>query len=189
MVVVLILLGITSALDYRKSPVVTEVSTASQETVATARTVVADDRQYGTPTRLAIPKIDVNTSITQVGLTSAGDMEAPQTDEDTGWYKYGPRPGNVGSAVIAGHLGLDGNAVFGDLGQLVKGDTLSVTDDQGQTVSFAVREVRKYGYDETPEEVFISTTGAHLNLITCEGNWEASQETYSQRLVVFTDKV
>lgn len=144
---------------------------------------------YGLPMRLTIPKIDVNAAISYMGLTTSGNMEAPKTNEDSGWYKYGPHPGNTGSAVIAGHLGVGSRAVFSELGLLTKGDTISVTDDRGQIVSFVVTHTQTYAYDTEPSEVFTSATGTHLNLITCNGDWDPTERTYSERLVVFTDKI
>ena len=144
---------------------------------------------YGLPVRLTIPKINVGATITYMGLTSSGHMEAPKTNQDAGWYKYGPHPGNRGSAVIAGHLGVGSAAVFTQLGLLVKGDTMFVTDDRGRVVSFVVTGTRAYDNDTDPSEVFSSNTGIHLNLITCNGVWEPGEKTYSKRLVVFTDKV
>lgn len=87
----------------------------------------------------------------------------------SGWYKYGPPPGNVGSAVIAGHLGVKSPGACSKLGLLVKGDTFSVTDDRKQTATFVVTETRRYDNEAAPSEVFTSTSGAHLNLITCDG--------------------
>ncbi|MDB5161272.1 MAG: hypothetical protein JWO96_652, partial [Candidatus Saccharibacteria bacterium] len=36
-------------------------------------------------------------------------------------------------------------------------------------------------------EVFNGGPGAHLNLITCAGDWDAANHHYLSRLVVFTD--
>lgn len=170
-------------------PVNTEPLQNTAPKAAEVSTAAAENRTYGLPVRLLIPKIDVDARVTYMGLTASGDMEAPKTNEDAGWYKYGARPGNIGSAVIAGHLGVGNPAVFADLGLLVKGDTLSVIDDDGQSVSFIVTDTRTYEYDTEPSEVFSSEVGAHLNLITCNGNWNSTVKTYSQRLVIFTDKV
>ena len=150
--------------------------------------VSTDTRDYGLPVRLSIPKIGVNAAIAFMGLTSAGDMEAPATNEGLGWYKYGPRPGNTGSAVIAGHLGVGTDAVFANLGELAVDDTMSLTDDAGRVVSFVVTGTRMYDQDMEPAEVFTSSSGAHLNLITCNGEWNPERNTYNQRLVVFTDR-
>ena len=144
---------------------------------------------YGLPVRLKIPKINVNADIQQMGLTPEGDMEAPETNEAVGWYKYGTRPGNEGSAVIDGHLGLDDQAVFGQLSSLKKSDVLTITDEHEQDVSFGVTAIRRYSYDAAPKEVFTSASGAHLNLITCDGAWKTGQNTFADRLVVFADKL
>lgn len=145
---------------------------------------------YGVPARLIIPKINVDANVIQVGLTALGNMESPNTNTDAGWYRYGPRPGNEGSSVIAGHVGLGSiKGVFSQLRTLQQGDMIMVIDNKGDTVSFIVRTTKLYDKDAQPVEVFSSTSGSHLNLITCEGTWESPQQTYSQRLVVFADKV
>ena len=149
---------------------------------------VTPDILYSDPVRLTIPKIAVDANIQQMGLTTEGDMEAPQTNEDAGWYKFGAEPGNEGSAVIAGHLGLNDDAVFGKLKLLQAGDSVETVDSRGQKATFIVKETRRYGYDEAPEEVFRSASGTHLNLITCDGDWNSDQNTYADRLVVFTEK-
>jgi LPXTG-site transpeptidase (sortase) family protein len=171
--------------DHSFSPKKDNVSEESSANNA----IQVDNDYYDVPVRLVIPKIDVDTEIKQMGLTASGHMEAPRTNDETGWYKHGPRPGNMGSAVIAGHLGVNHRAVFARLDQLLRGDTISVTDNRGQAAIFIVRETRTYDNDATPNEVFTSEAGAHLNLITCNGSWEASSATYSQRLVVFTDRL
>ena len=53
------------------------------------------------PGHLKIPAIGVDAAIVPVGVTPDGFMDAPDGPDDTGWYKHGPRPGEVGSAVIA----------------------------------------------------------------------------------------
>jgi len=144
---------------------------------------------YSLPTRIVIPKLKVDAAILPMGQTKSGAMESPKTNKDAGWYSLGARPGNVGTSVIAGHLGLRKDAVFGNLDQLVVGDTFSIVDDQGTSASFVVREVKSYARESDSTEVFNSTEGSHLNLITCNGDWETKQATYEERLVVFSDKV
>ena len=153
------------------------------------KTVVPEKRVYSLPVRLTIPKIEVDAAVLPMGLTSTGNMQAPLTNSDTGWYKYGTRPGNEGSAVIDGHLGLSSEAVFGKLSQLVVGDIISTVDDQGSVVSFQVRKIETYDRSSDATDIFNSKSGSHLNLITCNGDWEAKQATYSKRLVIFSDRV
>lgn len=144
----------------------------------------------GLPVRLKVPKINIDANVLYMGLTKAGAMDTPTNVVDVGWYKLGPLPGNTGSAVIAGHIdGLRGEpGVFSNLDKLQAGDTLSVTDTTGQATSFVVHEVRIYDQNEQPPEVFSSSDGAHLNLISCTGTWDAAQHHFLKRRVVFTDK-
>ncbi|MDO8575778.1 MAG: class F sortase [bacterium] len=145
----------------------------------------------GKPVRLKIPKINVDASVVYVGLTPQGAMGAPKTQDDVAWYQPGVRPGEKGSAVIAGHYGwIQGRAsVFNDISALRKGDKIYVEDDRGAATAFVVREIRTYDPKADTATVFGSTDGkSHLNLITCEGVWDAGRKTYSERLVVFADK-
>ena len=146
----------------------------------------------GLPVALAIPAIGVEAPITHVGRTPDVDMAAPVEPGDTAWYEPGPRPGENGSAVIAGHFGTWQNGdsgVFNNLYELRRGDTVYVTDDEGQRVAFVVRESRRFDPDADATDVFISDDGvARLNLITCEGDWSEATQSYSKRLVVFTER-
>ena len=67
--------------------------------------------------RISIPAIKVDAKIQEVGITAKGNMAAPRTFSEVGWYKYGPRPGETGSAVLAGHVdnGIAFPAVFSKL--------------------------------------------------------------------------
>jgi sortase A len=143
---------------------------------------------FGVPVRLRIPALNVEAAVVTVGLTAEGAMDSPEGAENTGWYELGPRPGEQGSAVIAGHSGYrTGPAVFDDLEALQPGDRIYVVDDAGTTIEFTVRESREYDPYERPEEVFASNEGRHLNLITCTGSWDSAAGTHSKRLVVFAD--
>lgn len=175
--------------EVRVAPV-TSQSTAPSATATLAATTPAVINR-GLPVRLDIPKLTISTKIEYMGLTKSGEIAVPSNIHDVGWYKYGALPGNKGSAVIAGHLdGLKGEpGVFTDLNKLQKGDTFSVTDAKDQTAHFVVRELRTYDQHEQPDEVFKSTDGAHLNLITCSGAWDKEQRHFTKRLVVFADQV
>lgn len=144
------------------------------------------------PVRLKIPKIKVNALVDQIGLTRNGAMDVPTAPLNVGWFKFGPSPGDNGSAVIDGHYGTWKNGqktVFNDLGQLKPGDSLSVEDEQGVITTFVVRESRTYNADADASNVFSSSDGkSHLNLITCGGIWNTVSKSYPDRLVVFTDK-
>jgi LPXTG-site transpeptidase (sortase) family protein len=154
--------------------------------------VIPETVKSGLPVRFVIPKINVDATIEYVGVTSDGSaMDVPKKPADVAWFNLGPRPGEIGSAVIAGHYGWRNNvpAVFDNLRKLIIGDTVYVEDAEGATATFVVREIRTYTQQADATDVFISSDGlAHLNLITCEGTWSKAQQSYSNRLVVFTDK-
>jgi LPXTG-site transpeptidase (sortase) family protein len=146
---------------------------------------------YGLPMRLEIPKLGVDAAIDYVGITSQGELGVPTGPANAGWYDLGPRPGEKGNAVIDGHFGYKNHipAVFDNLHTLQKGDKLYVKDIKGITATFVVRELRTYGPADYAPAVFRSSDGkAHLNLITCEGTWNQTQKSFSNRLVVFADK-
>ncbi|HSW99989.1 MAG TPA: class F sortase [Patescibacteria group bacterium] len=145
----------------------------------------------GFPVRFRIPQININTTFDYVRLTDKGALEAPKGPTNVGWFDHGPRPGEKGSAVIDGHFGYRDNipAVFDNLHTLQPGDLLYVEDERGATITFIVSAVRTYSENDNATDVFRSSDGkAHLNLITCGGTWSQAKKSYSNRLVVFTDK-
>ncbi len=149
--------------------------------------------QANLPSRLKIPSIGVDTTIYYVGLTPDGAMDVDKQDiKQVAWYQPGTHPGDIGSAVIAGHYGWLGSgesAVFNNLHNLNKNDEIIVIDNQGVSTIFIFRESRKYDPEANANDVFKSNDNkAHLNLITCYGDWVSSKNTYSDRLVVFADK-
>ena len=152
---------------------------------------VATSEAVSLPVRLKIPSINIDAVVEQVGLTQGGAMDVPQKPNDAAWFSPGPRPGEIGSAVIDGHSGYKDNkpAVFDSLNKLKKGDKIYVEDGAGATATFVVRDLRNYDPKADAESVFNSNDGAsHLNLITCSGSWNDVEQTHSTRLVVFADK-
>lgn len=161
---------------------------------STAESVVIEKKliKPGLPRQLIIPSININATIDYVGLASDGAMDIKPNPMIVAWYMLGPRPGEEGSAVIAGHYGWTENgapAIFNNIQKLNKGDKLSIIDQKGQSINFKVRGVRKYKPDSDATTVFHSNDGkSHLNLITCNGVWVNDKQSYSNRLVIFADK-
>jgi len=157
--------------------------------------IVADlvvKKNPGIPLNLSIPSIGVDAPIEQVGLTKDGNLDVPKDGVYTGWFDIGAKPGEMGSAVINGHYGTwpDGShSVFDNLSKIKVGDKVSVRDDKGQVFDFVVTQIKTYGADAVVPEIFNRTDGSYLNLITCNGEWIASQKTYTKRFVVFTELV
>lgn len=145
-------------------------------------------KEYRFPKRLKIPSIEVDAVIEEVGLTKLGAMGVPEKIAEVGWFGFGPRPGQRGSVVMAGHLnGKSGErGVFADLEKMQVGDRFYVEDEMGVADWFVVRKIKEYdpGF---ASEVFERSDGFYLNLITCDGEWKKSLKSYSKRLVVFAE--
>lgn len=165
------------------------------DTILTALPSIQNNQSTTTlpalPLWLRIPALRIDARVQQVGRTAAGLMANPNNFYDVGWYIGGARPGQEGSAVIAGHvdnaLGLDG--IFKHLNDLVVGDDVYV-DTTGETLHFRVTRTMIYSYDNVPvNELFTKTDGVYLNLVTCSGTWLFKQRTYDHRLVVYTQLV
>lgn len=169
------------------------ISQAIELNVNVPTTALATAVEPGLPWRLTIPAIQVDAMVDYVGLTADGAMDVTMNQDNVAWYQLGPRPGEEGSAVIAGHFGPWNNgrgSVFDRLHLLSIGDQIAVEDDQGVKTVFVVRESRRYNPDDDVPEVFGSNDGlAHLNLITCEGEWDSVTKNYSKRLVIFADQL
>lgn len=149
----------------------------------------------GTPLQLRIPRIGVDAPFEPVGVLADGSMGVPKQPERVGWYAFGPRPGEHGSAVVAGHRGWkSGEAVFDRLSELRVGDTILVADAENVWHTFIVRGSKVYGPTDSTEEVFGLETsarknGTFLNLITCEGEWDRAAGQFTKRLVVFAEGI
>ncbi|MEK9158000.1 MAG: class F sortase [Patescibacteria group bacterium] len=142
------------------------------------------------PVRLKIPSMQVNALVEHVGLTSDNAMDVPKNRANVAWFEPGWRPGENGNAIMAGHYGIRNRkpSVFDNLHKLRKGDKVYVEDEKGVTISFVVSKIRRYDSNADASSVFTSSDGkAHLNLITCEGVWDKTAESYSKRLVVFAE--
>lgn len=167
----------------------TEVPAPPQAQVAGAEEIAI---QVSNPVRLRIPAIDIDAAVQHVGVNDKGNMANPSNFKDVGWYKYGPQPGASGSSVIAGHLdnGLGRPAVFKRLDELKAGDEIAVEAENGSVQRFKITGARTYSYTDVPVEVIFNPSGSpRLNLITCVGNWIATEKTYDARLIVFAEPV
>lgn len=168
------------------------ISTISVQSSKNVVTLASAQTNSTLSIRLKIPIINVDAPIESVGLLADGSMEVPVNPAHVGLFNKGPLPGDIGSAVIAGHYGTWKNgevSVFENLEKLSVGNIITIEDENGITTNFKVKEIKKYDPTANASDVFASDDEkSHLNLITCTGIWNAATQTYSQRLVIFTDK-
>lgn len=139
------------------------------------------------PVAVDIPAIDVSSSLVRLGLNRDRSMEVPEDFSLAGWYVHAPRPGEVGPAVIAGHVSSSaGPAVFYRLHELEPGDRVHVTRADGQRVSFTVDRLEQHPKGQLAEAgVYDDTDGSELRLITCGGDFDRQQRSHRDNIVVY----
>ena len=141
----------------------------------------------GGPVRLVIPAIGVATPLLRLGLEPDGSMAVPADFGRAGWFAGGPAPGQVGPAVIAGHVdSRAGPAVFYRLRELRPGQAVLVERADGTRLRFVVSEARSYPKAGFPTGTVFGQVGSpELRLITCAGDFDRARGSYRDNLVVF----
>jgi sortase (surface protein transpeptidase) len=140
---------------------------------------------------LRIPAIHVSTKIVDEGLDADGALQVPPLTDagvhEAGWYDLGPAPGQVGSAIIAGHVdSYQAPGVFYALGTLAPGNAVEVTLANGETVHFTVTSVHEYSKAHFPaREVYGPEPYPALRLITCGGAFDEATGHYLSNIVAY----
>ncbi len=140
------------------------------------------------PVRLSVGPLQIDTDLVPLGLTGSGQIEAPKEYDRAGWFTQGPLPGEIGAAVIAGHVdSSSGPAVFYHLSSLKPGAEIVVERKDGSTATFRVDRLAVYSKDNFPTVEVYATNGRELRLITCGGAF--SDGDYQDNVVVFASLV
>jgi sortase (surface protein transpeptidase) len=144
------------------------------------------------PLRLRIPEIAVDAPFEEpLGLKANGEIGVPESYETVGYYKFGPTPGEIGPAVVLGHVdSYEGPAVLFRLGQLEVGDEIMIDREDGTTATFAVESLERHEQAGFPTvKVYSDLPYAGLRLITCTGVYDHGSLRYSHNLIVFAKLV
>jgi hypothetical protein len=143
------------------------------------------------PVSLAIPAIDLRSRLTRLGVTAQGTLQVPSSTSVAGWYTGSPRPGDVGSSIIAGHIdSVQGPGVFFRLRLLRPGDLVYVRQAGGRLAVFRVTLVRSYPKNHFPTAaVYGPAPDAELRLITCGGLFDYATGSYLSNVVAYTTEV
>jgi sortase family protein len=138
------------------------------------------------PVKISIPRIGASSRLVELGLERDGTMEVPEDFDRAGWFTEGPQPGQVGPAVIAGHVdSKSGPAVFYRLRELRKGDQIMVERADGRTLRFVVERRDQFPKDSFPTEaIFGPVPWPALRLITCGGSFDHSKRSYRDNIIV-----
>lgn len=143
----------------------------------------------GRPLSLAAPALNLQIPITEMGwqVTEVNGerkaiWEVPQ--DSAGWHLNSAQPGTAGNLILSGHH-LLGAAVFAPLarGEMTVGMQLLITDDQGRTFLYQVREVSSplpalgaSAAEQQQATAYLApSTSAILTLVT---GWPAFSDTH-----------
>ena len=147
------------------------------------------------PVSVEIPAIEVRSPLQYLGLTDEHTLEVPAPGpmyNIAAWYKYSSTPGELGPAVIYGHVdsAAQGPSVFFHLGEMEPGDKVLVERKDGVVAVFRVDGVRSYPKERFPtRQVYGKTDHAALRLITCGGPFDEGTGHYLENIVVFASLV
>jgi hypothetical protein len=152
-------------------------------------TITAPSLPRSNPTRLTIKDIAVNAPFTPLHLDATGNLNAPPAGNTNlvGWYAEGPTPGELGPAIVAGHVDTKtGPAVFLLLRLLRPGATADITRADGTVATFKVDSVEMFSKGAFPDQrVYGNTPDPQLRIITCGGSYDRSRHDYTDNVVVF----
>jgi hypothetical protein len=148
----------------------------------------ADGTRPDLPVRVDVDAINAHSSLVQLGLNADKTVQVPPVNEplQAGWYKFGARPGELGKAVILGHVDGGGQlGVFNRLRDLKPGDVAKVTEQGGQVLNFVVRQVQEVPKSQFPTQaVYGPSNQRELRLITCGGAFDKSSGNYVDNIIV-----
>jgi len=192
---------ITSVVVLRGSPAPAEVANRPAATPSTPPSATGswapttpnpevDQVESGaalTPVSVQVPSIGVRSDLLRLDVDDTGVLVPPDPYDVAGWFTGGPVPGEVGPAIIAGHVdSRAGPGVFFRLEEIRPGDAILVTRSDGSVASFSVRRVESYPKTDFPtERVYGPTPGHELRLITCGGEFDRSRRSYLDNIVVY----
>jgi len=150
--------------------------------------VVAMSTQRSIPDRLQVPALGLSVALSGLGVNADGSVQVPTTSQQAGWFDLGPTPGQVGSAVILGHVdSYQGPGVFFQLRTLAPGDLVDVDLTDGVTAQFVVNSVAEYSKQQFPaQRVYASHGSSALQLVTCGGTFDPQTGHYLSNVVVYT---
>ncbi len=160
---------------------------AAASTAPTISSTVIPVQRSAPPVSLTIPALDLSVELDRIVLDEQGVLVPPADFDRPGWYVGSAVPGDIGPAVIAGHVdSRSGPAVFFDLRALVVGDIVDIGRSDGSTARFTVLGTEQYPKDEFPtQSVYGATPDAELRLVTCGGTFDRAARSYRDNIVVY----
>jgi hypothetical protein len=147
---------------------------------------VLSPRPVAAPVSVLLPSLGVDGFVLPAGVNPMNDLDVPPDAATLVWYRHGPTPGAIGSAVIAGHLNWRGErGVFADLAAVSVGDVVTVGYDDGSQRDFAVRAVELVPKPAVSVNGVFARRGERLlRLVTCGGEFDDATNHYRSNVIV-----
>ncbi|HVX58592.1 MAG TPA: class F sortase [Candidatus Saccharimonadales bacterium] len=182
--------GIRSGKEKDK-PVVAAYSTQLSNAQAPTQSQIASySVPINLPRLLDISFIGVQARVFQASLSSDGSLALPPSIYDTAWYVSSARPGQPGAMVVEGHtLSGASKGVFYNLGQIVKGNVITVTRGDGKSFNYEVVKteiVKASSVDINDLRMSQVAAKPGLNLITCAGDTLPGIAGSDKRIIVYS---
>jgi sortase (surface protein transpeptidase) len=127
-----------------------------------------------------------------VGVSPDGQMALPEDVDRVGWYRFGPAPGEDGSAVLAGHVDHreQGLGALAPLRTTEAGDVVVVTDATGRESRWQVVSRELITKQALPLDSIFGREGLpRLVLVTCGGPFLPEFRSYRDNVVVVAEPI
>ncbi len=152
-----------------------------------APTVVPTGPDRAAPVRVRLPRLRIDAALQPLHLGKKRELVPPAYGK-AGWYEAGPEPGEIGRAVVAGHVdSKTGPDVFAALRKARPGDRIRVLLRDRSTMTFVVQKIEIHPRSRFPTSRVYGTDGKHadLRLITCTGRYDRARGGYQDNVIVF----
>ncbi|MEA2220601.1 MAG: hypothetical protein QOJ35_3227 [Solirubrobacteraceae bacterium] len=163
---------------------------APATTVAPSPPATGEDASASTvkPTRVRLPARGIDARVYAADIdTRTGALAVPKDIDRVGWWRDGAAPGSAAGAILlAGHVdsAKRGAGAFFALKDARRGDSVSVTSDDGKVRTFRVTTMRRVLKAALPESIYSRTGPRRLVLVTCGGPFDAKLGHYRDNIVV-----
>lgn len=145
-------------------------------------------------TALRYPRLGIASRDTApMGVLADDSPQVPPLDrvQQFGWFKYAPTAGDLGPAVLFGHINGGGRpGVFAHLTQARVGDRVEVDRSDGQIATFTVVRIQEFPKAEFKAhrlEIYGNLDHAGLRMVTCSGQFDSTARSYKSQTVVYAD--
>jgi sortase (surface protein transpeptidase) len=141
------------------------------------------------PRLVSIPDVGVLARVKRVGVDAKNEIKAPKNVFDVGWYEGSSKPGESGVVFLDGHVsGPTKGGIFWNLKKIDIGDTITIEKGDGKKLNYKVAAKEVYDVEAVDMAKALSPydkTKKGLNIMTCNGKFDAKSQTYDKRLVVY----